>query len=126
MPAVSVPRRWVEAAVALALLLLISILAYMTLEAERRYHYQKALFFELQILRSAVNLYKVVNQENPPSLLALSTGVYHLGSEQVTHRYLDTSPVDADGVVRDPFGNPYHYETGTGWVRSASRGYEFW
>lgn len=126
MTIASVPRRWMEAAVAIVLLGAIGLLVTMTSIAERRLHHQRALFFELQILRSSINLYKVVNRQNPPSLIALATAVYEMPGDLAAHRYLEATPMDPDGIVRDPFGAPYQYSVETGWIRSNSKGYEFW
>lgn len=122
-------RRWTEVAIVIVILGLVSALAAINMRAERHLMHQKALFFELQILRNSINLYKVVNSKNPSSLLALVTEVYELkngSGASITHRYLDGSPVDPDGSVRDPFGQAYQYDEKTGWLRSSSQGYEFW
>ncbi|MBI4366608.1 MAG: hypothetical protein HY543_07305 [Deltaproteobacteria bacterium] len=122
----SMPRRWTEVGLLALLLGLLAIFAALNLKAERRLVHQKGLFFELQILRSAVNLYKVVNRKNPPTLVALAMETYQLPGDGVTRRFLEGSPIDTDGTIRDPFGHVYHYDAETGWVRSSANGYTFW
>lgn len=121
-----VKRRWVEAVLAVVILALVGGVSFVTFQAERRLQQQKVLFFELQIMRSAINLYKLVNRQNPASLTALATGVYQLPGDGSTHKYIDHAPTGPDGSVKDPFGEAYAYDPATGWVRSQARGYEFW
>jgi hypothetical protein len=87
---------------------------------------QRALFYQLQILRSAINLYKLINNKNPPNLEAMASGAYKFPGEELARRYIDNAPIDKAGIVVDPFGKAYYYDAATGWIRSATSGYEFW
>lgn len=126
MSLTSPTRRWVEVLVLVLFLAVFGVLSFMNLQTERRLMHQKSLFFELQILRNAINLYKVVNKVQPPSLMVLATEVYRVPGEETTHAYMQSSPVDRDGSVQDPFGRKYQYDPATGWIRSTTEGYEFW
>lgn len=122
----SVPRRWSEVILAVGVLLLAAVFAAYSIRVGQRLRLQKELMYELQIMRSAINLYKVVNRANPSSLQVVALGTYSLAGDDATYRYMQTSPIDSDGRVADPFGAKYHYDAATGWIRSESRGYEFW
>ncbi|MBI2345929.1 MAG: hypothetical protein HYV03_03425 [Deltaproteobacteria bacterium] len=119
-------RRWSEVLAAFLLFILVVGAVGLTMRAQQRLAQQRSLAFELQILRSAVALYKVVKRQNPPSLVALATETYRLPGDEETRRYLQASPLERDGSVRDPFGTVYVYEAGSGWIRSSTKGYEFW
>lgn len=98
-----------------------------TYNYRQRFEKQKILQSQLQLLRSAELLYRVVNKSNPPSLKSLIEGSFTLQDKSISSRsYIDKPPALTNGKLLDPFGNPYSYNPATGWVRSQTRGYEFW
>lgn len=93
---------------------------------ERKLDRQKSLFFQLQILRSGIQTYKLVHGRYPPSLEALATGTFRFPGEDVGRRYVENLPLEKEGKVADPFKKPYRYDPFRGWVNSDTDGYEFW
>jgi hypothetical protein len=84
----------------------------------------RLLMRELMMLRSSLIVYMIVNRERAPSLKELQSRRYEV--EGVVLRYSDELPLSADGEVIDPFGNPYRYDPKTGWISSATGGFEHW
>lgn len=84
----------------------------------------RVLVQELASLRSSLILYKLINRENPPSLQSLASGEYQAGD--VKRPFVESVPVARGGEMIDPFGNPYRYDPGTGWIWSTSPGFEAW
>ena len=93
---------------------------------ERKLSNQKSLFYQLQAIRTAVSLYKVINNTLPSDLYALFESEYEFAGENVPRRYLQGATVDDKRHILDPFGSPYNYDARTGWVRSVTSGYEYW
>jgi hypothetical protein len=93
---------------------------------ERQLSNQKAMFYQLQALRTSVNLYKAINKKNPKTLEALVNEDFKFPNEEVPRKYLQSPPMDASGRVVDPFGDPYMYDSKTAWIRSSTMGYEYW
>ena len=96
--------------------------AYSDLRSTR----QRALFYQLQILRMGVNIYQLVDHSNPLTLKDLATKTYRLPGDVEQKRYIEGLLVDDKGRIFDPFGSPYFYDPLTAWVRSTTVGYEFW
>jgi hypothetical protein len=82
------------------------------------------LINEMSALRSAILLYKIVNHKNVPDLAVLATTEYNMGG--VERPYIEHLPMDKSGKIIDPFGNPYLYDSKSGWVSSSTRGCERW
>ncbi len=93
---------------------------------ERQLSNQKAMFFQLQAIRTSVNLYKAINKVTPSLLAVVADEEYKFPNEDIPRRYLSGAAVNDKGQILDPFGNPYFYDPATGWVRSSTSGYEFW
>lgn len=87
---------------------------------------EKALHNQLQVLRTAVLLYKSVNKANPTNLEILANGVFQLPDETLTRRYIEHPPTLSNGNLLDPFDNAYSYDVKNGWIKSTTSGYEFW
>lgn len=119
-------RKWFEKALVLLLIAVVGVLVISNVYYQSKSGKQRTLFYQLQILRSSINLYKLVNLRNPESLDALAVEIYKFPGEGLTRRYIENAPIDKNGNVVDPFGKQYYYNKGTGWIRSASSGYEFW
>ncbi len=84
---------------------------------------RRLLIQELSI-RSAISLYAVINKQLPPDLTELEKNKYT--TENSTKPYLEYLYDDNADMLRDPFGNPYHYDPVSGWVRSTTEGYTRW
>ena len=119
-------RKWFEYLTVIALVGVVAFLAVSNIYYQNRSGKHKALLYQLQILRSSINLYKLINGQNPSDLVMLATSAYKFPGEEYSRRYIDNAPMDKSGKVVDPFGNPYYYDETNGWIRSATHGYEFW
>ncbi len=93
---------------------------------ERQLSNQKAMFYQLQALRTSVNLYKAINKKNPTTLRALVNEEFKFPNEEIPRRYLQSPLLDEKGEVVDPFDHTYEYDSKTGWIRSSTAGYEYW
>lgn len=119
-------RKWFERVAVIGLVLVVGSLAASNVYFQDKFGKQRMLFYQLQILRNSINLYKIINNKSPETLEMLATGVYKFPGEDLTKRYIENAPIDKDGKVIDPFNKPYYYDSKTGWIRSSTTGYEFW
>lgn len=87
---------------------------------------QRNLHSQLEILRTATLLYKSINKTNPTDLKQLADGTFRLEGDDLERRYIEHPPKTINGKILDPFGNPYLYDSRNGWIKSSTRGYEFW
>lgn len=100
-----------------------------------------ALQSELVNLRMAILLFTINNRRFPASLQELVGKKYLLPNEEFSiaadkivverrsiyqRSYLETSSVDAEGRILDPFGNPYRYDPRRGQVMPTEEEYAFW
>lgn len=118
-------RNWENAVLIVIVLVTVGLMAA-SVRFERLVGNQKLMFYQLQALRTSVNLFKAITKRNPINLVELATSEYSFEGESASHRYLEVPPTDKKGEIVDPFGHPYFYDSGTGWVRSSTSGYEFW
>ena len=119
-------RRTLEK-ISLAVIALLTLtLVGTSIHFEREVGRQKALFYELQLLRTTVQLYKSIRHANPPSLEALAMEEYQFPGEEVSRRFLEYPPSHDEQKLSDPFGTPYAYDQESAWVKSATQGYEQW
>lgn len=86
----------------------------------------KLLLSELENMRAAVTMYKTMNKANPPSLQALTKLNYSFEPGQPGKPYLVNMKANPTGEILDPFGNSYKYDSKTGWVVSATKGFDRW
>jgi len=93
---------------------------------ERRISDQKLLFYQLQAIRTSVNLYKSIEKRNPSSLIELDSSRYRFPGDKSDRRFLEIPCGGENAVCLDPFGNPYVYDSATGWVRSSTPEYALW
>ena len=119
-------RKWFEPVLVLVLVGVVASLVGSNLYYQYKSGKQKMMFYQLQILRNSINLYKLVNSQNPKNVEELATGVYKFPGEELTRRYIENAPIDKNGYVVDPFGNKYYYDGNRGWIRSSTSGYEWW
>jgi type II secretory pathway pseudopilin PulG len=82
------------------------------------------LVSELAMLRSSLITYKLMNHANAPDLKTLMTAQYTVGGAK--RPFVESLPFNGEGKVVDPFGTPYAYDVKSGWVASATTGYERW
>lgn len=102
------------------------VLMVVSLRFERNMNNQKLLYYQLQAIRTSVNLFKAITRSNPADLVELATSEYNFPGEEQKRRYLSTISTNDDGFIVDPFGNPYVYDSETGWVKSSTGGYDSW
>ena len=93
---------------------------------EQKAYKQRALYYQLMILRQGINLFTIMEKKMPQNLVELAVGKFKLPGDDASHRYVERFPMAPDGQVLDPFGNPYKYDPKLGWVMSMTPGYEFW
>jgi len=118
-------RNYERLALCLVAVLTVAIMG-VSIHFERQISNQKAMFYQLQALRTSVNLYKAITRRNPKTLHAMLDEEYSFPGEEMARRYLQGVMLDKKGEIVDPFGNPYTYDDISGWVRSSTSGYEYW
>lgn len=84
----------------------------------------RLLIQELSMLRSGITHFMMIKRHVPSSLEALVKETYKAG--ELDAPFIDRVPRSDKGETVDPFGNPYRYDTGSGWVASTTRGFEKW
>lgn len=119
-------RNIIEHLVFVVVVLVVGFLVGANIYYQRMDTKQKTLYYQLQIMRNAVNLYKVVEKKNPENLLVLAESIYSFPGDRETRKYLMNVPLDRGGKLVDPFGSMYIYDVKTGWVRTSTSGYEMW
>lgn len=121
------PRRYIWENVLLVVVFL-AILGFLVHSyfLEQKVYKQKTLHYQLIIMRQGIMMFNLVERRYPKSLMELAASTYRLPGEKVNRRYVERFPIDKDGRVLDPFGDPYTYDSKMGWVRSSTPGYEYW
>lgn len=119
-------KRFYERCVLVAIALLTIAIMAVSIYYERQLSNQKAMFYQLQAIRTSVNLFKAINKDSVKDLATLAQEEYVFPNEEMPRRYLTGANIDSKGRILDPFGNAYFYDVMTGWVRSTTPGYEFW
>jgi hypothetical protein len=119
-------KRNVERVVFVAVAILTVGVLIASINFERRMSNQKLLFYQLQAIRTSINLYKAIEKSNPSSLIELNRAEYEFPDESIKRRFLEVPCDSLQGGCNDPFGNPYFYDNKTGWVRSSTSGYALW
>ena len=119
-------RRNMERLIFVAVAVLTVGVLIASINFERRMSNQKLLFYQLQAIRTSINLYKAIERRNPTSLVELDRAEYQFPDEEMKRRFLEIPCKSPNGVCNDPFGNPYVYDSKTGWVRSSTSGYALW
>ena len=120
-------KRLPERLALVGIMVLTLILLLASIRFERHINRQKTMFYELQVLRISIQLYKAVERRNPNTLEELVMGEYSFPGESERRRFLEYTPALNDqGLIADPFGYPYVYNPKTAWIRSSTPGYEFW
>lgn len=118
-------NKW-EYLILVVVVLTVATLVSANIYFQRQNNRQKALYYELQMLRSGINLFKVVEKRNPRNLNELAHGTYQFPGEMETKKYLYNVPFNTEGKLVDPFDNEFLYDYKTGWIRSSTEGYEIW
>ena len=122
----SINRGVLEYIIVIAVIVVVAFLVGANIYYQRQGDKQKALYYELQMLRGGINLFKVVEERNPGNLAELAHGTYKFPGDKETKKFLYNVPFDKGGILVDPFGNQFMYDNETGWIRSSTRGYEMW
>ena len=86
----------------------------------------KALFYQLALIRQGVNLFYLVEKRYPEHLVELAVKTYEFPDENLRRPYIERLPVNDDGLVIDPFGNPYGYFKDNGRVMSTTPAHATW
>jgi len=120
-------KRSIEKLALFGAVLLTAGLLIASIRFEQHINKQKAMFYELQLLRTSVQLFKSINQRSPESIKELIETEYKFPNEERKRKYLEyVPPMSEEGDVLDPFEHAYAYDVKTAWVRSSSKGHEFW
>ncbi|MFH1830849.1 MAG: hypothetical protein ABH871_08770 [Pseudomonadota bacterium] len=106
----------------LAVVLIVSFLV----RYERKLNKQVVMYYQLQAIRTSINLFKAMEHRNPASLKELVTSTYEFPQENQKRHYLENPLVNENGKLLDPFANAYEYDAKTAWVRSSTPGYFYW
>jgi hypothetical protein len=122
----SLQRNWWENI--LLLVVFVGMLAFIvnSYVLEQRTVKQRALYYQLMLMRQGVNLYTTMEKAFPKNLVELGVTTYSVPGSQAQQRYVERLPLNTEGIVIDPFGNPYRYDRKTGRMMSSTPGYEFW
>lgn len=110
------------------LILFLGMLAFVsvTFFKERTVAKQTALYHELVMLRQGVNLFELTQKRAPSNLIDLAVSMYEMPDTGGRHRYVEVVQIGKNNKIIDPFGNPYIYDPGKGWVKSSTPGYTDW
>lgn len=119
-------RNFLEQLILVLVMVVVASLVGVNVYYQRQDTKQRALTYELQIIRSSINLFKIVEKRNPRNLKELAAAVYTFPGDRETKKFLINVPFDNDGSLVDPFGNSFFYDANAGWVRSGTPGYEMW
>lgn len=119
-------RNWWENI--LLLVVFVGMLAFIinSYVLEQRTVKQRALFYQLMLMRQGINLYTTMEKKFPENLVELGVASYTEPESGIHHRFVERLPINAEGAVIDPFGNPYRYDSKNGRMMSTTPGYEFW
>lgn len=112
------------ALIALAAAALFSVVVLLGIE--RDINREVVMRYQLQALRTTVELFRVIEGRNPAELGELLSGAYTFPGEHAPHRYLEGMPQNGSGELVDPFGHPYQYNPKSGWVSSMTCGFLEW
>ena len=82
---------------------------------------ERAMIYQLQQLRYAVQIFVKVHRKTPPTWAAAMDAQYNFGQP-----FRWKFKRDATGSPIDPFGTPYDYDPKSGWISSRTEDYEEW
>lgn len=82
---------------------------------------EETLIFQLKQLRTGVQIALKLEGRLPKSLANVVDMPFRVGA-----RVEWKIKRDVTGKLLDPFGNPFAYDSVTGWVSSPTAGYESW
>lgn len=119
-------KKWVERVASVAVAVLTVAIFLVSMYFERQLNNQKLMFYQMQSIRTSINLYKAIKGHNPATLRELVFSEYKFPGEEVLRRYIENPNLDEAGDLVDPFGHPYLYDSESGWIRSTTGGYEYW
>lgn len=119
-------RSWWESVLFLVVSLAMLAFIVNSYFLEQKVYKQRALYYQIAILRQGVNLFAIVEKRFPDSLVELGISSFKSPGNGMNHPYIERFPANPDGKVFDPFGSPYTYDKKMGWVASTTPGYSFW
>ena len=91
--------------------------------SEQRYQ-EEALIAELKAIRTAISLHLILERRPPNRLTDLVEKKMALGP--APRPFLTHLSPNGEGKFIDPFGNPFQYNSQSGWVNSTTEGYKDW
>ncbi len=115
-----------ERVAVLALLVAIFIVIGMLYLQERRVAKAMLLNYQLQALRTSVNLYKAIEKRNPLSLQELFEGKFRFPGNEKDRSFATCPRLGKEGECLDPFGHVFTYDKSSGWVGSSTPRYKNW
>ncbi len=115
-----------EVIIILIVILAGAVVAFGINRAQSKAEKGNLLISELEQIRSAVTMYKTLNKSNPPDLVSLTKMSYTFAPGEAPKNYLANIKENKKGQLIDPFGNPYKYDTKSGWVSCMTEGYSKW
>lgn len=113
-------RKKVYKVVAVAVLLVLALTG-VAIHFARKSEKERALIYQLQQLRVAVQIFIKVNHQKPPTLSSVIDAQYNFG-----HPWRWRFERDSAGTPLDPFGNPFKYDPDSGWISPQTPDYENW
>lgn len=115
-----------EVVIILLVIIAAVVVAFGISRAQSKAEKSKLMISELEQMRAAITTYVTLNKTTPPDLVDLTKMTYSFAPGDQAKNYLSNIKVGKDGELVDPFGNPYKYDSKTGWVSSSTKGYDKW
>lgn len=113
-----------EVAIVTVIVIITVVLAIGLFSSRARVEKGRLLVQELSQIRSSISVFNLLNKHYPKSLDELANSTYTF--ESTSRPYVEFLARAKDGGVVDPFGNPYSYDSRSGWVSSTTSGYQTW
>ena len=122
-----VNRGTIEKLVLLIIFIGAFIFVGMTFMKSNRVNKERALYYQLQMMRQGVNTFQLVEKRLPKNLIELAAATYKVSGNKRAMRFIGSNLlIDKKGQILDPFGNPYKYDSKSGWTSSATPQYAKW
>lgn len=125
---VKVKKKRAKYEVVIILLVIVAavVIAFGISRAQSKAEKGKLLITEIEQIRAAITTYVTLNKTNPSDLASLTKMAYNFSPGEAPRTYLANVKLDDKGKIVDPFGNPYEYDSKSGRVASATKGFEKW
>lgn len=121
------PKRSLVESVLLTLVFIVLLIFMVnSYTMEQRTMKEKNLVYELTILRQGIATFYLVDKRLPKNLVELATSVFKLPGDEANRRFVERVTVNDQGMIIDPFNNPYNFHREKGWVASTTKKYSNW